>query len=98
MGHARLTAGASLGRGAARNGRTFCANSAWAHLVGVFGGARGGLHAAASTPQPQAPPAGQDVNYSMEIGFDDPEGVNTTITSKTTTKTEKYSTPPSAIR
>lgn len=85
MGHAAFGGRNPWGEGGAPSGiedilREFGLGDA---LGGMFGGARGrgGFEA-----RSQAPRRGQDLNYSMEIGFDDSlNGLNTTITVPKTT-------------
>ncbi len=88
MGHAAFAGGSPWGeRGAPQNVEDILREFGFGDLFGsIFGGGGGGgggrrggggFWAAA---RPQGPTKGQDVNYSMEIGFDDAlKGMSTTI-------------------
>lgn len=88
MGHAAFGGGNPWGEGGAPSSiedilREFGLGEV---LGGMFGGARGGSGRGGFEARPQAPRRGQDLNYSMEIGFDDSlNGLNTTITVPKTT-------------
>ena len=81
MGHAAFGGGSPWGEGAPPNMGDILREFGLGDIFGgIFGGAgRGGFHA----PPPRR---GQDVNYSMEIGFDDSlNGLSTTISVPKTT-------------
>ncbi len=89
MGHAAFGGGSPWGEGGAAPGmedilREFGLGDI---LGGMFGGGRAGRGGFGA--RPRQPRRGQDLNYSMEIGFDDAlKGLNTTITVPKTTQTD----------
>ena len=87
MGHAAFGGGSPWGGGAPPGMEDILREFGLGDIFGgVFGGARGGAARGGFHAQHQAPRRGQDVNYSMEIGFDDSlKGLNTTITVPKTT-------------
>lgn len=87
MGHAAFGGGSPWGEGAPPGMEDILREFGLGDIFGgIFGGARGGAARGGFHAQPQAPRKGQDVNYSMEIGFDDSlKGLNTTITVPKTT-------------
>jgi DnaJ-class molecular chaperone len=86
MGHAAFSGGNPWGaRGAPQNVedilREFGIGDIFGSIFGSGGGSRARGGGFWSSPRPQGPTKGQDVNYSMEIGFDDAlRGMSTTIT------------------
>ena len=87
MGHAAFGGGSPWGGGAPPGMEDILREFGLGDIFGgIFGGARGGAARGGFHAQSQAPRRGQDVNYSMEIGFDDSlKGLNTTITVPKTT-------------
>lgn len=91
MGHAAFAGGSPWGaHGAPQNVEEILREFGIGDIFGSFfggGGGRGrgfsggGFWGAQPPPQPQGPTRGNDVNYSIEIGFDDSlKGMSTTIT------------------
>jgi DnaJ-class molecular chaperone len=86
MGHAAFSGGNPWGaRGAPQNVedilREFGIGDIFGSIFGSGGGSRARGGGFWSSPRPQGPTKSQDVNYSMEIGFDDAlRGMSTTIT------------------
>ncbi|MBT3351492.1 MAG: DnaJ domain-containing protein [Nitrospinaceae bacterium] len=84
MGHNAFAGGSPWGaRGAPQNVEDILREFGVGDVFGgMFGGAgRGGGGGFWGSPRPQGPQKGNDVNYTMEIGFDDSlRGMNSTIT------------------
>ncbi len=87
MGHAAFSGGSPWGElGAPQNVEDILREFGIGDIFGsIFGGGRGGRGQGGSgfwgSSRPQGPAKGADVNYSMEIGFDDAlKGMSTTIT------------------
>jgi len=92
MGHAAFRGGSPWGDGTPPGMEDILREFGLGDIFGgIFGGGRGGAARKGFHAGTQAPQRGQDVNYSMEIGFDDSlKGLNTTITvPKTTQKNGK---------
>lgn len=89
MGHAAFAGGSPWGdRGAPQNVEDILREFGIGDIFGsIFGGTGGAGHGRRGgggfwgTPRPQGPVKGNDVNYSMEIGFNDAiRGINSTLT------------------
>ncbi len=87
MGHAAFSGGNPWGDGGAPGVEDILREFGLGDILGsMFGGRRGGVGREGFSARPQPPLRGQDVNYSMEIGFDDSlKGIHTTITVPKTT-------------
>lgn len=91
MGHAAFSGGSPWGeRGAPQNVEDILREFGVGDIFGnIFGGGGGGSARGRArggglwgSPRPQGPTKGEDVNYSMAIGFDDAlRGMSTTITA-----------------